>query len=122
MRILADECIGRSIVDRLRRDGFDITWAAEVCPGAGDETVLARAAAEQRVLLTLDKDFGELTVRMRRPTAGVIIVALADAATAEIAERTARALQELRGWDEPALTIIEARRIRRRRLDTFPGQ
>ncbi|MGZ9112464.1 MAG: DUF5615 family PIN-like protein [Rhodoplanes sp.] len=87
MRILADECIGRSIVDRLRRDGFDITWAAEVCPGAGDETVLARAAAEQRVLLTLDKDFGELTVRMRRPTAGVIIVALTDAATAEICRK-----------------------------------
>lgn len=116
MRILADECIGRTIVDRLRHDGIDVAWVAETCPGANDETVLACAVDTGRVLLTVDKDFGELTVRLKRPTVGVIIIALADAAAAEIADRTAHVLQELHGWAEPALTIIEAKRVRRRRL------
>jgi predicted nuclease of predicted toxin-antitoxin system len=68
MRILADECIGRSIVERLRRDGFDVAWGAEECPGAKDEMVLARAVDARRVLLTVNKDFGEVTVRMKLPT------------------------------------------------------
>lgn len=56
MRILADECIGRTIVDRLRRDGINVVWVAETCPGADDEAVLACAVDTGRVLLTVDKD------------------------------------------------------------------
>lgn len=119
---LADECVGRSIVETMRREGFDVAWVAEECPGADDEEVLSRAVGQGRVLLTLDKDFGELAVRLRRPAVAIIIVALPDASAAEIAARTVRVLHELHDFAEPTLTIIEAKRIRRRRLDVAGGR
>lgn len=121
MRLLADECIARPVVERLRSDGFDVAWVTEDSPGASDEAVLARANDEHRVLLTEDKDFGELTVRMKRPAIGVVIIALATCDTAETAERTARALCEIGDRSQGALTIIEAKRIRRRPLAVQRG-
>jgi ABC-type lipoprotein export system ATPase subunit len=58
------------VIRALRADSLDVAWIRELSPGIDDETVLARAQAENRVLLTFDKDFGEL-VRHRRRTRGL---------------------------------------------------
>jgi predicted nuclease of predicted toxin-antitoxin system len=55
--LLADESLPRPSVARLREAGFDVTSARS---GASDDEVLARAAGEHRVLVTLDRDFGRL--------------------------------------------------------------
>lgn len=60
MNLLADESVDRQIVDRLRQDGHAVRYIAEMEPGVSDDTVLDLAYRESILLLTADKDFGEL--------------------------------------------------------------
>ena len=66
MRWLADECVDAALVRRLRTAGHDVIYAAEVASGATDAQILRRANDEDRLLLTEDKDFGELVFRLHR--------------------------------------------------------
>jgi predicted nuclease of predicted toxin-antitoxin system len=77
MNLLADESIDRQIVDRLRQDGHLVHYVAEMEPGIPDDIVLHLANQEAAILLTADKDFGELVFRQHRVTLGVILVRLA---------------------------------------------
>lgn len=56
----------------LRAEGHDVIWAGDWPVDPGDDEVLRRAHAEGRVLITLDKDFGELAVALRRPHSGIV--------------------------------------------------
>lgn len=67
MRFLANENFPRASVHRLRQEGHDIASIQEDSPGATDSDVLTRAVKEQRVLLTFDRDYGELIFRLRQP-------------------------------------------------------
>lgn len=58
MRFLIDRCAGRKIADRLRALGHDVTEAREHEPDPGDVALLEWAASEDRILVTMDKDFG----------------------------------------------------------------
>ena len=64
MKLVADECCDELLVKGLRADGHDVVYVREVAAGSDDRTVLQLAAGEERVLLTEDKDFGELVVRL----------------------------------------------------------
>ena len=70
MNLLADECSDALVVDGLRGDGHDVLYVREVARGSDDDTVLQMAADQQRILLTEDKDFGELVVRLKLPAHG----------------------------------------------------
>ena len=74
---LADECIDRQIVERLRFDGYDVVYIAELDPGISDDVVLEQANERGALLLTADKDFGELVFRLHRIHAGVVLLRLA---------------------------------------------
>lgn len=93
MILLADEGVERIVVDRLRRDGHDLRWIAEESPGASDEAVLQTAATSGRLLVTNDKDFGELVFRQRRAANGVLLVRLFSLALETRADRVAEALR-----------------------------
>jgi len=74
-RFLANENAPREAVLAARAAGFDVTWMVDLQAGAGDQTVLALAQEEQRVLITFDKDFGELVFRHGRAgSPGVILL------------------------------------------------
>lgn len=60
MRFLADENFPAAAVAGLASAGHDVAWIRTAAPGAADGDVLARAVREERILLTFDKDFGEL--------------------------------------------------------------
>ena len=74
MRFLADESCDFAIVRVLRADGFDVLAISELSPRALDETVIDLAVRDDRVLLTEDKDFGQLVYASVRPSAGVILL------------------------------------------------
>lgn len=121
--ILADENVVSAVVARLRADGFDVVWIAEVEPSANDLTVLERAASQRRVLLTDDKDFGELVVREGRAHRGVVLLRLAGMATEERADLVSRlfATEGLNLAD--AFTVVEADgRVRVRRVVATPRE
>jgi len=69
MRILAGENFPRPIVESLRKPNHDVLWARTDCPGLKDSELLERAEADDRVLLTLDKDFWQLALQRRIPSA-----------------------------------------------------
>lgn len=77
MKLVADEGIEKSIVERLRRDGHNVIYVAELAPGLSDEAVLVLASGEKALLLTADKDFGDLVFRQGKASAGVLLVRLA---------------------------------------------
>jgi len=76
VRYLADESVERQIVDALRRAGHDVDYIAELVPGVPDPDVLERANRELSVLITGDKDFGELVYRRRQQSSGVVLLRL----------------------------------------------
>ena len=63
MRVLADENILNQVVIRLRAAGYDVRWAQESDRGEADPNLLELATREGRMLITYDKDFGELVHR-----------------------------------------------------------
>jgi predicted nuclease of predicted toxin-antitoxin system len=65
MRFLANENFPLPSVRLLQEKGYDIASTTEDSPGIEDTEVLARAADEQRVILTFDRDYGELVYRLR---------------------------------------------------------
>jgi len=77
VNLVADERLDREIVDRLRRDGHTVAYVAEMDPGISDDTVIDLANRKSAILLTADKDFGELVFRQNRLTRGVVLVRLA---------------------------------------------
>ncbi len=61
MKFLLDVCASsRSMYLTLTGLGHDVISAIEIDPSAADEELLALAAEERRILITEDKDFGEL--------------------------------------------------------------
>ena len=77
MNLLADESVDKPIVDRLRRDGHTVLYIAELDPSIDDDAVLHWANQNSALLLTADKDFGELVFRMGQIHAGVVLFRLA---------------------------------------------
>lgn len=74
-KFLANENVPGEVVETARQAGHDLAWIAESSPGAEDDKVLATALAEERVLLTFDKDFGEMAFREgKASTCGVILL------------------------------------------------
>lgn len=92
MKWLADENVDQRIVDALRDLGNEVIYAAETTPGSTDEHVLAMAARESALLLTADKDFGELVDRQGRASFGVVLLRLAGMPSSEKAQLGGSAL------------------------------
>lgn len=116
MRLLVDECVHHAVAVGLVAAGHDVVEVAEALRGSPDGTVLARAAGERRLLVTRDKDFGELVRRGRLRSAGLVLVRLSNAAPAIMLAR----LRSLIGRHGDALhgmiVVIDGRGDRLRRL------
>jgi predicted nuclease of predicted toxin-antitoxin system len=74
LKILADESVEGEIVARLRSEGHDVAYVPETTAGIRDDEVLARANAEDRVLLTEDKDFGDLAFFYGSRSLGIVLL------------------------------------------------
>lgn len=112
MNLLADENIDRGIVARLRADGHQVGWIAELSPSVPDEEVLRQAAAGGAVLVTEDKDFGELVYRRRLAHAGVLLVRLEGLDNPAKAEVVSQAVRD-HGADLPgAFAVVSPDSVR----------
>ena len=74
MKFLADECCDTSLIASLRADRHDVLYILEKKPGVPDDEVLIDAYNEERILLTEDKDFGELVYRLKKPARGIVLI------------------------------------------------
>jgi predicted nuclease of predicted toxin-antitoxin system len=116
VRFLANENVTGSFVRALRGLGLDVTWVREDAPGMLDPDVLERAVSESRILVTFDKDFGELAYRSRLPAScGIVLFRLPPPSSPEAAARVAAVIAARDDWTG-RFAVVEAGRVRMRDL------
>ena len=115
MRFVADESVDAQTVGQLRADGHDVLYVAEASPSLPDEDVLDRTRAGKAVLVTADKDFGELVFRLGRVTHGVILVRLRGSSPAKKAAAVSEAVRAHGDEMRHAFTVISPGMVRIRR-------
>ena len=112
MKVLANENLPLDMVEELRNAGYEVAWIRADSPGADDVTFLAQAVAENRVLITFDKDFGELAFRQKLPaTCGIILLRITASSGQEAAKKVTAALTGRDDWSGH-FSVIDDRRIR----------
>lgn len=115
-RFLADESCDFAVVRALRDAAFDVVAVVEHSPGATDEQVIALSVKEQRVLLTEDKDFGQLVFAANRESAGVIFVRFPASARATLGTRVVDTVRREQDRLVGAFAVLQPHRTRIRRL------
>ena len=117
IRFLANENVPLASVHRLREAGYDVLAVSESLPGTSDADVLSLAHREDRIILTFDRDYGELIYRRGlQPPLGLIHLRF----TPESPYQVAEVLEHLKAIDRLSLagyyTVVEQDRIRQRPL------
>jgi predicted nuclease of predicted toxin-antitoxin system len=114
LRFLADENFPGAAVAALEAAGHDIAWVRLVAPGAAD--VLAAAAHEGRILLTFDKDFGELAAQSALPPGcGIVLFRIPAPSSNPAGQRLAARIAARDDWNGH-FSVVEPGRVRMRRL------
>ena len=118
MRILADENFPGDAVLALRDRGHNVACVRSDAPGSSDTQVIARAQAEDRILITFDKDFGELVFRSGLSAlSGVVLFRISIPSPAYIAWVAVAALESRIDW-AGHFAVVEDDRIR---MTPLPG-
>ncbi len=76
MKFLIDECTGSSVAKWLRKEGYEVFSVFDELRGASDDEILTKAYVENWILITNDKDFGEMVYRERRLHQGIVFLRL----------------------------------------------
>lgn len=116
MNIVADESVDGQIVERLRTDGHNVQFVAEFHPGINDEAVLLTSRQANAVLLTADKDFGDLVFRQRLVHSGVLLIRLAGMESNRKADLVSWVFAQHSGELHRAFAVLSERALRIRNL------
>jgi len=116
MKFLVDECCDVDMVARLRKAGYDVTYVLEIHQGFPDDDILAQAYKENRVLITEDKDFGELVYRLEKPARGILLLRIPIEQRSLKADRLERVLDKLGNKIMNNFVVVELETIRLRPL------
>lgn len=111
MRFLADENVSRSVIRWLRERGHDVLDVEEAgLVGEDDANILERALAEDRVVITHDKDFGQVLVHPQRHYGGVILIRLRNPTPSITCQALQRALANIAEtkWSGQVVVVEEA--------------
>lgn len=112
MRFLADENFPGAAVSALQQQRHDVVWIRTDAPGSSDQEILARAQAEERIILTFDKDFGELAFRLGLPAAsGIILFRIPLLTPSSVISIVISAIATRSDWSG-LFTVVESDRIR----------
>ncbi|HEX4963711.1 MAG TPA: DUF5615 family PIN-like protein [Thermoanaerobaculia bacterium] len=94
MRFLVDECTGPSVARWLRSQGFEVFSVFDEARGSSDDVIIRKAALENWILITNDKDFGNKVFRERHPHRGVVFLRLENERVANKIETLGRLLSD----------------------------
>lgn len=72
MNMLLDTCVWKGAQKELENTGHNVLWIGNLEKDPGDTAIIRKAFTEKRILITLDKDFGELAILRRYPHYGII--------------------------------------------------
>lgn len=120
MRFLVDENIHADIVVWLRSLGQDVLYAAEVLARTPDDDLLDIARREDRILVTDDKDFGELVYRRRLASHGIVLIRLSTGSIDERLRRLREVWREIESHGAGHFTVIGDKKVRIRPMRPAP--
>ena len=112
MKILADENIDYPIIKLLREEGFEVFSIFEENRSVNDQTVLEIANQLNAILLTNDKDFGDLVIRQRLPHKGIILLRLTNKNLAENTQIIINVLKTYHTQLSNQFTVIRDKHIK----------
>jgi len=117
VNFLADESIDKPIVDALRLSGYIVEYVAELSPSISDNIIFEMANKNNALLLTADKDFGELVFRLLRLSSGVILIRLAGLSQKKKTEIIVHTISKHASELREAFSVITHTGIRIRRIN-----
>lgn len=109
---LADESCDFAVVRALRSSGYDVVSIAETAPQTADRNVIEIAVHDRRVLLTEDKDFGQLVYAELRSSSGVVLLRFPAAERSRLPNAVLDAVEQLEGRLVGAFVVLTPQRIR----------
>jgi predicted nuclease of predicted toxin-antitoxin system len=112
MHFVADESVDGNVIRALRAAGYTVLAIADEMPSTKDPDVLAFAVSRNEVLLTEDKDFGELVHYRRQQHTGVILLRMNEISPADRVARTLMVLSVHEAKLKDAFTVISTKRVR----------
>jgi predicted nuclease of predicted toxin-antitoxin system len=112
MRFLADESCDFSVVRALRKAGHDVRAVAEIARGAKDREVLRLAREEKQVLLTEDKDFGQLVYAGGQGNVGVVLVRFPALARKQLPAAVLDLVERFGNRLTTSFVVVEPARVR----------
>ena len=118
MKFVADESVDYQIVSRLREDGHEVVYIAETQSGASDDSVLTQANLQKAVLLTSDKDFGDLVFRQHLISSGIVLLRIAGLSQERKAAIVAAAIRKHGPALPGGFTVLTPTTIRIRHKDS----
>jgi predicted nuclease of predicted toxin-antitoxin system len=118
MLFLADECCDALVVRTLRELGHDVTYVAELAPGLTDTDVLAQSVSEERILLTEDRDFGELVFKRQAMAHGIVLLRILPEDRQQKPTRITALVEDHQDELQGSIVIVTLNTIRIRPLPT----
>lgn len=114
MKFTADEGVDAPIVKILRENGHDVFYIAEEEPSIPDTDVLDIASLRHDILITQDKDFGELVFKNQLPHNGVILIRLAGITAKDKAQKTLDVVNFYGESLHDSFVVIQVNKVRHR--------
>lgn len=115
MNLFADEGIDRQIVVQLRLEGHAVLYVAEFEPGISDDVVFDKANQTNALLVTADKDFGEMAFRQGSVRAGVVLLRLAGLSPGPKADIVSAVVREHENELTGSFSVVSPGMVRIRR-------
>ena len=112
LRFVVDESPGRAVADLLESLGHDVVNICSACPSADDADILSLALNDQRIVITNDKDFGELVFRSGKGHAGVLLFRLEDETATNRVKMAGIAVERYGSQLTGCFTVVTERTIR----------
>lgn len=112
MRFLADESCDFRVVKALREAGYDVKAIAEMMPGISDDEVAGLSVCEMRILITEDKDFGQLVYTKSQASCGIIFIRFPANDRLHLPDMVVRLVREHSQMLYNRFVIVQPKRIR----------
>jgi len=116
MRFLVDECTGPAVARWLRKQKHEVFSVYEEARGMDDDDVIQKAFAENWILITNDKDFGEKVYRERRPHRGIVLLRLEDERAANKIDTIRRLIESYADQLSDHFVVVTEAKVRFARI------
>lgn len=112
MRFIVDECTGPAVASWLKDSGHEVFSVYDEARGMSDNDIIRKAHKEEWILITNDKDFGEMVYRDRRLHRGVILLRLEDERSASKIKALSRLLASYSDRISETFLVVTEQRVR----------